>query len=289
MKNIGFILTYCMMAILPACGSKGEENVSAPTDDIVAQYADSCLRMSDIKRQLPPGISSADSAKLTRTIIDQWIDGQLIEELAANQIDDIDRIERLTEDYRRSLIIDSYRRKIRSSVGQNIDAKTIKEYYGRHQSELVLERPVIKGLFIKTPATSRYLDDIRRWMKDASAEAYDELENIGRNETVSFRYFINTWIDFDVITEGIPYRFGDYDKFVEDNIDFETENNGTVYILHITEHRHSGEQMPEDYAAPIIEDIITNRQIADYEKEIIKSLRETAIEKKILIEGNNIQ
>jgi len=289
MKHIGFILTYCLMAILMACGSKGEENASAPTDDIVAQYVDTCLHMSDVKRQLPPGISSADSAKLTRSIIDQWIDGRLIEELAANQIDDIDRIERLTEDYRRSLIIDSYRRKIRSTVGQNVDAKTIKEYYGQHQSELKLERPVIKGLFIKTPASSRYLDDIRRWMKDASAEAYDELENIGRNETVSFRYFINTWIDFDVITEGIPYRFGDYDKFVEDNIDFETENNGTVYILHITEYRHSGELMPEDYAAPIIEDIITNRQIADYEKEILKSLRETAIEKKLLIEGNNIQ
>lgn len=289
MRYIGLISAFCLSATLTACGDNDENIGIVPTDEILAQYGDSVLRLQDVERLLPPDISSADSVLLKRSITDQWIDGQLIEDLASNQIDDMDRIDRLTAQYRRSLIIDSYRRKIKTSAVWKVSDKAINDYYAKHQSELLLERPVIKGLFIKVPASSRYLDDIRRWMKDASAEAYDQLENIGSSETVSFRYFINNWIDFDAITEGIPYKFGDYDKFVDENIDFETENNGTIYILHLSEFRHSGELMPEEYAAPIIEDIITNRQIEDYEKDILKSLRKTAKEKKILIEGNNTQ
>lgn len=272
-----------------SCGGENKQTADITDTDIVAQYRDTVLRMSDVERQLPPGISRADSVSLTQSIIDEWIDGFLIEDLAASQIDDMDRIKILTEKYRRSLIADSYRRKMRSTGVQPIDEKGVKEYYRLHKSELKLERPVVKGLFIKVPSTSRYLDDIRKWMKQPGTEAYDELENIGRKETAVFRYFANQWVDLDAITEGIPYRFGDYDRFVEETADFETEHNGTTYILHITDYRHSGGLMPEEYAAPIIEDRIKNNYLADYEKGLIKALRETAIEKNILTIDNTLK
>lgn len=289
MRKLGYMVMTMLTCAVCSCGGESKQSADITDTDIVAQYRDTVLRMSDVERQLPPGISSADSASLIRSIINQWIDGFLIEDLAASQIDDMERIIILTEKYRRSLIADSYRRKMRSTGVQPIDEKGVKEYYRLHKSELKLERPVVKGLFIKVPSTSRYLDDIRKWMKQPGAEAYDELENIGRKETAVFRYFVNQWVDFDAITEGIPYRFGDYDKFVEETADFETEHNGTTYILHITDYRHSGGLMPEEYAAPIIEDRIKNNYLADYEKGLIKALRETAIEKNILTIDNTLK
>lgn len=270
------------------CGeNKYSATVADADSDIVAQYRDTVLRMSDVVRMLPPGISSADSATLTQSIIDQWIDGFLIEDLAASQIDDMDRIQRLTEMYRRSLIADSYRRKMRALGVQPVDGKMVREYYRRHLPELKLERPIVKGLFIKLPTSSRYLDDVRAWMKDGGATAVDELENIGLKETVRFQYFIDKWVDLDAITEKIPSRIGDGDTFVEAITDYETENNGTTYIIHLTDFRHSGNLMPEDYAAPVIEDRIKNSHLADYEKGLIKALRATAIEKEILKVDND--
>lgn len=289
MRKLGYMVMTALTLGVCSCGGENKQTADISDTDIVAQYRDTVLRMSDVERQLPPGISRADSVSLTQSIIDEWIDGFLIEDLAASQIDDMDRIKILTEKYRRSLIADSYRRKMRSTGVQPIDEKGVKEYYRLHKSELKLERPVVKGLFIKVPSTSRYLDDIRKWMKQPGAEAYDELENIGRKETAVFRYFANQWVDFDAITEGIPYRFGDYDRFVEETADFETEHNGTTYILHITDYRHSGGLMPEEYAAPIIEDRIKNNYLADYEKGLIKALRETAIEKNILTIDNTLK
>lgn len=287
MKQTALILIGCLAAAV-GCGRDKDSSVSADSE-FVAQYRDSVLLLSDIVRQLPAGISTADSAALVRRIADQWIEGFLIEDLAAGQIDDIDRIDALTDAYRRSLIADSYRRKMRRNGVQPVDMDGVKAYYKAHSAELRLERPVVKGLFIRIPASSRHLDDIRQWMRQADTDSYDALENTGRREATAFRYFADQWTDFDMIAGEIPSRLGDGDRFVESTVDFETELNGTVYMLHLTDYRKSGDIMPEEYAAPLIEDRMKALHLADYEAGLIKALRASAIEKNILKEGNYIK
>lgn len=281
-KSVYIILSSIGIAV--GCG-RGSAS-SATDDDIVAQYRDSVLLMPDILKQLPSGISTEDSAALIKKIIDQWIEGFLIEDLAANQIDDMDRINALTEMYRRSLIADSYRRKMRQNGVQPVDIDNAKKYYKTHLNEFKLERPIVKGLYIRLPATSRHLDDIRNWMKIADPDSYDELENTGRREATGFSYFADRWADFDVIAGDIPHKLGDADKFVAETVDFETELNGTIYILHLTDFRKSGDIMPEEYAIPLIEDRMSTQNLAVYEAGLIKALRKTALEKNILKEGN---
>ncbi|MDE6636811.1 MAG: hypothetical protein K2K32_01090 [Muribaculaceae bacterium] len=281
-KSVYIIL--CSIGIAVGCG-RGSAS-SATDDDIVAQYRDSVLLMPDIVKQIPSDISTEDSAVLIKKIIDQWIEGFLIEDLAANQIDDMDRINALTEMYRRSLIADSYRRKMRQNGVQPVDMDHAKKYFKTHLNEFKLERPIVKGLYIRLPATSKHLDNIRNWMKTADPESYDELENTGRREATGFSYFADRWADFDVIAGDIPHKLGDADKFVEETVDFETELNGTIYILHLTDFRKSGDTMPEEYAIPLIEDRMSAQNLAVYEAGLIKALRKTAIEKNILKEGN---
>lgn len=286
MKKTALILLGSL-AMAVGCGRSDKES-AASDQDFVAQYGDSVLLMSDILRRIPAGITAADSAVLINKIADQWIESFLIEDLAASQIDDMDRINALTAAYRRSMIADSYRRKMRSKGVQPVDTKGVKAYYKAHASELKLEGPIVKGLFIRVPASSRHLDDIRQWMRQADTESYDALENTGRREATAFRYFADEWTDFDVIAGEIPSRLGDGDKFVESTIDYETELNGTLYILHLTDYRKSGTIMPEEYAAPLIEDRMKAQHLADYEAGLIKALRATAIEKEILKEGTQL-
>ncbi|MDE6633104.1 MAG: hypothetical protein K2K23_08915, partial [Muribaculaceae bacterium] len=252
MRKTELLLLSCL-GIAAGCRHGATEPVASDCE-IVAQYRDSVLLLSDIVRQLPPGISSADSVALIKKIVDQWIDGFLIEDLAAGQIDDMDRINSLTADYKRSLIADSYRRKMRRNGVQPVDMDGVKAYYKSHLNELRLERPIVKGLYIRVPASSKFVDDIRQWMKNADPDSYDALENTGRREASAFRYFADQWVDFDAIAGEIPQKLGDGDQFVEYNVDFETELNGMIYILHLTDFRKSGSTMPIEYATPIIED-----------------------------------
>ncbi|MDE5839441.1 MAG: hypothetical protein K2H49_00825, partial [Muribaculaceae bacterium] len=169
------------LGIAVGCGGGGNDT-TVTDSDIVAQYRDSVLLLPDIIRQLPPGISESDSAELIKKIADRWIEGLLIEDLAAGQIDDMDRINTLTDMYRRSLIADSYRRKMRQNGVQPVDMNKVRSYYKTHLDELKLERPIVKGLYIRLPSSSRHLEDIRTWMKNADPSSYDELENTGSRE-----------------------------------------------------------------------------------------------------------
>lgn len=283
MKKTVLILAGVLEVAL-GCGREKSRPAGADSD-VLAQYRDSVLLVADVVRQLPAGITPADSAALMRRITDQWIDGFIIEDLAAAQIDDMDRIETLTADYRRSLIADSYRRKMRRNGVQPVDMDAVRKYYKANTASLRLERPIVKGLYIRIPASSPHLDDIRQWMRQADPDSYDALENTGRREATAFRYFADQWTDFDMVAGEIPSRLGDGDAFVESTVDYETELNGTVYILHLTDYRRSGTVMPEDYAAPIIEDRLKALYLADYEAGLIRALRTSAAEKGILKEG----
>lgn len=287
MKKTALILLFSVV-LSAGCGRTKTEAVEGDTE-FVAQYRDSVLRMSEIFRQLPSGISPSDSAVLIRKITDQWIEGFLVEDLAAGQIDDMDRIDALTAAYRRSLIADSYRRKMRRNGVQPVDIDGVKAYYKQHKSELKLESPIVKGLYIRIPASSPYLEAIRQWMRQADSDSYDALENTGRREATAFRYFVDQWTDFDAIAGEIPSRLGDGDRFVESTVDYETELNGTVYILHITDFRKSGSTMPEEYATPLIEDRMKGLHLADYEAGLIRALRASAVEKGILKESEQIK
>ncbi|MDE6022464.1 MAG: hypothetical protein K2G13_03070, partial [Muribaculaceae bacterium] len=173
-KSILIILT--LSGIVAGC-SHAKSDTAVTDSDFVAQYRDSVLLLPDIIKQLPAGISYADSCALINKITDQWIEGFLIEDLAASQIDDLDRIEALTSMYRRSLIADSYRRKMRQTGVQPVDMDKVKEYYKAHIKDLRLERPIVKGLYIRVPSNSRHLEEIRAWMKNAGPDNYDALEN----------------------------------------------------------------------------------------------------------------
>lgn len=253
----------------------------------MVQYRDSVLRVSDVARHLPPGLSSADSMALASSFIRQWIEGFLIEDLAAGQIDDIDRIDELTSAYRRSLIADSYRRKMRAKGVQPIDMESVRKYYREHIGEMRLERPILKGLYIKIPSRASNIDEIREWMANGTSDTYDALEKSSREDGVTFRYFADRWVDLDAIASEIPFGTADVDRILDSARDFETESDGNVYLLHVTDIRKSGQTMPEEYAAPLIEDRMKANNLVAYEEGLIEALRRTAIEKNILIEGNN--
>lgn len=284
MKHSVQIVLAVLLAVCAGCRS--EKSDSEVTEaEIAAQYRDSVLLLSDVERLLPPAITPEDSLRLAQSIIDEWIDGLLIEDLAASQIDDYERVERLTRHYRRSLIAESYRRKTREQGVQPVDVEAARDYYRAHMSQMKLERPIVKGLFIKLPTGSRRLEDIRLWMRNPSPETYDELENIQTKENAVFRYFDDKWLDFDVLSGEIPYRFGNADQWLAENVDFEMEHNGNTYILHIADYRGSGSVMPEDYASPLIEDRMKTSNLEDYERALVRALRSKAIEKKILKVG----
>lgn len=268
-----------------AC-SGGENNAHPDNGDMLVSVGDSSLYEKDVLRLIPGGISSADSADMYDGIVHAWVERLLLRSLAEENVEDMERIDRLTAEYRNRLIVESYRRSLRESRENVVSDKRIREYYIQNADDLILERPIVKGIYVKLSANAHNLDKVRYWVKSASSKDIDNLEKAVVSEALQYSFFEDRWVDWQQIADRIPYRFFDADAFVESARDFETEYQGAVYLLHISSFMRSGEKMPEEFAAPIISEILSRESSAEFEKRLVSDLCRRASKEGILKTGS---
>lgn len=265
--------------LLVACGREGETRVSANGDDdfVLLSVGDSSLKLSDVVRRIPQGITATDSAEMFSSIVDSWVQDMLLTEVAAENVPDMERIDRMVADYRNRLIMMEYRKRMKESAGGAPSDEEIRRYYEAHADDMRLEHPVVKGIYIKVPSNAERLESVRQWVFSASRASIDKLEKYGLKGAMQYDWFADRWVDWEVIADQIPYRFYDADAFVESTTNFETEYNGSIYLLHISEYLKSGDVMPYSFAAEIIRERLTQQSRGDSDKKLMQSLFRNAL------------
>lgn len=259
--------------VAASCGRHGTPaNNPEPEVDAVAQVGDSVLSVIDVVRRIPSGMAEADSVELFNAIVDGWLECMLLDELGSENIEDMAEIDRMTEKYRKKLIVASYRRNLRASHRWSIPEDSIRNYYKSHARELTLDRPVVKGLYVKLPSDASRLPDIKRWMMTATPDAIDNLERYGLTDAIEYSFFEDKWTDWNVISRQIPFRFDDPDRFAATKVNFETSYGGMTYLLHISDYILSGEIMPYEVAAPRIAERLEAESGEKYERSLISDL-----------------
>lgn len=267
-------LAFAMLALLiaVACGKKEEKPAEAAADKVLVQVGDSSLMMSDVLPRIPAGLAPEDSTALFSAIVDAWVERLLLEDFGRENIEDMDRINRLTAEYRSRLIAESYRQSLRRNQKVKTPGDSIDAYYRSHLDELKLQEPLVKGLLIKLPDDVANLRQIRQWVFSGKSEDIDNIEKTGLKEALQYSFFEDRWVDFRTVAEQIPYRFTNPDNFVATRKNFETTVNGTTYLLHISSFIKSGQTMPEEYARPYVSAILDTESAADYERRLIERL-----------------
>lgn len=259
-----------------AAGCSGDSSAPASGNMPLITVGDSTLTLSDVTARIPQGLTPADSAAMFSAVVDKWLQDMLLRDIAAENAIDIDRIDRMTEEYRTRLIINEYIRRMQQSRGDRPTEEQIRRYYDANAPEMRLETPLIKGIFLKLPDDADRLDDVRRWLRSSSPSAVDNIEKSGLNRAMNYDYFMDRWIDWQDIAARIPYRFGDASAFVQQHKDFETTHDGSVYLLHISEVLPAGSIMPYDFAAPNIRDLLRQKSLAEYGDNLTATLAERA-------------
>lgn len=261
-----------LLPLLSGCGKKHEESAPAAEDRVLVQVGDSSLRMSDVLPRIPTGLTPEDSTALFSAIVDAWVERLLLEDFGKENIEDMDRINRLTAEYRSRLIAESYRRSMRRNQKSKTSPDSIDAYYKSHRDEFALSTPLVKGILIKLPDDVDNLRQIRQWVFSGKSADIDNIEKAGLKEALQYSFFEDRWVDFQTVAEQIPYRFSNPDAFVASRKNFETTLNGTTYLLHISSFIKSGETMPPDYARPFVGEILDTESAADYERRLIERL-----------------
>ena len=257
------ILLAVAIVMTPACSRENPDEDAG----LVARVGKQRLMRDELDRAITPGLSAEDSTALARAYVKSWVDARVMTEVAARNIPDMSRIDRMVEDYRNELISWEYSRLMFDrNTEADFPADTIEAYYKREAKRFVLDRPLVKCVYIKVADNSPSLARVRKLYKSTRDADIDRLEKQDLQGVIHYDYFRDRWVDWEQIETRMPGDFGDSpDRFVASHKYYEVTSNGFTHLLEITDYLPTGAPMPIERARSlIIRDLYNlNRQMYD--------------------------
>ena len=153
------LVFLCILGLLAGCQMQVAED-----NDVLVTVDKYSLRRSEIEQIIPKGTSQADSLLLAESFVKKWIKNVLVYEVAERNIGDKnEEINRLVDEYRRSLLRHRYQKDMmQTKLSSDIKEQEIAVYYEANQDKFKLDKNLIKGLFLKVPINAPGLDKVRK-------------------------------------------------------------------------------------------------------------------------------
>jgi len=271
-----FLLIIVLSLLTIGCNNTIENKKT----NALVKIGNKILNRSELEESIPSGLSYEDSIIAAEYYIRNWINENLLYDIASKNIYDKENIEKLVDNYRKSLLIYQYEEQlINERLTKEIDEQSLYDYYNRNKDKLKLEKPFIKGIFLKVPVNAPQLNEIRLWYKSQAPNFRDNLEKYSLNNTAIFIYSVDKWMDFDELMENVPNDIMSKEDYAVKIKTLEKQDAGFFYFLNITDFLLPGDNAPYEHARSTIKEILINQRKVDFLKKTEEDLYQRALDK----------
>ena len=267
---------YCTLALITialcSCGNDTETDGGTP---VVKVYGHT-LYVDDVEHIVPDGLSPADSAQFVADYAKRWAEEILFYEKAKSNVADDGMIEKLVEDYRKNLVINYYQNRL---IDEHLDGiisdDSVRAYYGRNHESLRIDRPVMKGVFIKLRKDSRYIKTARQLI--SRHDKRDELERLSLKAAAGYLYFRDQWMEPDAVADRSPFG-PQLETMDRGGTMLETTDSSYTYLFYIDSLLPKGSEMPYGLAEKSIRETIRNEQKVAFIRSVKDDIYRSATE-----------
>ena len=248
--------------------------------DALVKVNDRILTRNEVESLIPKGTTSADSLLLAESYIKKWVKDELVLKIAQRNLgSDKETIDKLVDAYRRSLLRYRYQEKlIQEKLSDEIQESDVLTYYDTNKEKFVLDKNLIKGLFLKVPADAPNLSEVKTWYKSGNVASLEKIEKYSIQNAAIYEYFFDKWVDFDEIRNNIPNQISNPESFLRTNKILEVTDSSFCYFLNIRQVLLKGQVEPFEYAEPRIREILINQRKLDFIKEFEEELYNDALD-----------
>jgi len=264
---VGFGCVIILVILLSSC-QRIEPNKQ---EEPLARVEDMYFYPSDLPDIFNRNISAEDSAEIAKTYIQKWIKNKLLLQKAELNIPTEEQREVLKrlEDTRASLMIYEYQQQmINQKLDTIISQNEINEFYNQHLNIFILDKNIIKTLFVQLPINSPNIPNVRQWYRSNNSEDLTKLEGYCYQYATKYDYFNENWIPFNLLLNIIPVSVNNQQSYLKYNQYIEASDSLYLYFANIRDYRLEGSNAPVEYINDNIKSIILNIRRIKFLKEI---------------------
>ncbi len=223
---------------------------------------DKYLYPSNLNDIIPANVSSSDSSILVNDYVDKWIRKQLLLRRAEMSLTDEEKdVDKQLENYRTSLLIFKYEQSlIKQKLDTIISMEEIEKYYSDNPANFLLNRNIVKAVYLKIPRDAPELWNLRRWYRSDTDDNLKKLEAYAFQYAEDYDYFNDDWIDFSEIEKNLPVRIDRPQNFLKYRKYYEVKDSTYYYFLNMKDFRLLGSVAPLSYVIQDIRTIIMNKR-----------------------------
>ena len=278
------LLALLSVSLLVSCKWKKSVTEYVYGKTPIVEIGTDVLYEEDIKQVLPLGLSDADSTLFAQQFIKNWAQDVLFYQNAIRNIPDTKDIDRLVENYRRSLIEHEYQRRlIEQKFSSELSDDDIEQFYNDNERLFVLDESLLKGLFLKISNKSHDLSDIRKLYTRQDDESFEEIEKYSIRNAARCEFFYDNWRTVAEIEVLLPAMDKPLETLLKDGGSFEFKDEEYIYLLNVSEYAPKGGIEPLDHARSRIRGLLINSNEVSYMRKIKEDLYDAAIEKNRII------
>jgi hypothetical protein len=245
-----------MVVFAFGCGGGGGSKPDKPVARAGKYYLDEVT----LRGILPKNISAADSAVLAKNYIERWMkDNLLVEKAEDDGVDDVN-IDKMVEDYRKSLLMAAYQKKyIKQSLDTIVSDKDVEQYYKANQQNFRLQSNIVRVRYVKLGKKAPNIPKVKTWCQSDKPTDRKALESYCLDHAENYYLDDNSWLLYDDLLKEIPLKnYGDAGlnapRFVE------LEDSAFVYFVNIKAFQTKETASPVGFVKESIKDIILNKR-----------------------------
>ena len=273
-----------MLVMLTTACSEGEKKSDSKLDDSVIAVVDGVqLRIEDVMRDMPIGITATDSTTFMRMYVENWVLNRLKMKRAEEVLSSSEDIERLVEGYRQSLImrqLDQYH--IDKMLDTEITDKQISAYYRAHSAAFKLDHNVVQGVVVKVPKGFRNTSTLQTAITNSAKDGnWQELDAMAEKHSLSVINMTSQWVSYSDFLSNLPTeRSRTYNDLITKTAVQQMTSDDAVFYFIITNRALKGELAP----LASVESDIRRRLYAERRDEIVAEY-EAELKRQSIEEG----
>jgi len=240
----------------------------------VAKVGEKVLTVSELSINTPDYLDATDSSLWADDYIKTWVQRELLLQKAEENLKgEMKDVSKELEEYRNSLIVFKYKNElVKEKMDTILKDSDIQKYFNEHRESFILNRNIVKAIYIKIPVMVSNPDNIRELCLSSDPAKQAKLNEYCLSYAKAYDRFNDQWVSADLVLRNMPEQITDQKKFLESNRFSESTDKVFYYIVYIRDYRLEGQVSPIEYVENDIRNLILSKQKIEFLKQIEKDI-----------------